>query len=233
MKTIKTLLAVSVVVTAAQAHATCYNTSGSMTAISTVGATSTPTLYVHANSTGYNTTPTVFPTFAGSVCIDTSASPATVTGIYADEQQYTTSVKVLGGLVTAYINQPHAVYNFGGGTTYWTALSGGVAGEGTFKLGQTLTLSGGNSQTSDAYLGFDYTDGATDGSCTGSSLICNAQRDYFLANPDLERFYMTVTITWDAVLGKFRLTGTAVGADVGNSTTGNTWYSWSFTGVEQ
>lgn len=234
MKLIQSLLAVSVVAVAGQASATCYTLSGSLTAISTVGATATPNLYIHAGSTSYSTSASVYPTFTGSICIDTSASPATVTGIYADFVQYSTSVRVLS-VVTAVVNQPNLVYSFNGGTTGWAPNSPGSA-EGTFTLGQALTMTGGNGQTSDATLLFDTGNGATAGTCTGSSLICTGQSTWFLAYPDLERFFMTVTITYDAGLGKYRISGTAVGADTGGSVTGgntgNTWYSHSFTGVE-
>jgi len=234
MKLIQSLLAVSVVAVAGQAQATCYSTTGSLTAISTVGATSTPSLYVHAGTTSYSTSASVYPTFTGNICIDTSVSPATVTGVYADFVQYSTSVRVLG-FITAVVNQPNLVYSFNGGTTAWAPNSPGSA-EGTLTLGQALTMTGGNGQTSDATLLFDTSNGATAGSCSGSSIICNGQSTWFLAYPDMERFFMTVTITYNAVLGKYTISGTAVGADTGGSvtggTTGNTWYSHSFTGTE-
>jgi len=231
MKLFKTLLAVSVVAAAGHASATCYNTTGSLNAISTVGATVTPSLYVHAGSTSYSTSAAVWPTFTGSVCIDTSSSPATVTGTFANFAQYSTSIKA-GIAGTAVANQPNLVYAFfssGGGTTTWTPTSGS---QGTFTLGQTLTMTGGNSQTSDASL--QNTGSA--GTCTGSSLICNGQSTWFLGQPNLEKFYMNVSITLDAMTGKYRISGTAIGADTGGSVlggkTGDTWYSWSISGVE-
>jgi hypothetical protein len=231
MKIIKSLLAVSVLA-AGPAYAACYNVTGSMTGISTVGASSTPSLYVHAGSTSYSTSPSIFPSFSSStLCINTSTSPATITGIFSNFVQYSTSVRVLGGLVTAVVNQPHLVYSFNGGTTAWAPTSPGSV-DGTLTLGQVLTMTGGNSQTSDASLLFDTANGATAGSCTGSSLICNGQATWFLAFPNLELFYLTLTVAPTAST----ISGTAVGADTGGAVTGgntgNTWYSYSFTGTK-
>ena len=233
MKLFKSLLAVSVVAMAGHASATCYNTTGSLTAIRTVGATVTPSLYVHAGATSYSTSAAVWPTFTGSVCIDTSSSPATVSGTFADLVQYSTSINAgIGG--TAVANQPHLIYTFfssGGGTTSWTPVSSGSS-EGTFTLGQTLTMTGGNSQASNASL----QNTGTAGTCSGSSLICTGQSTWFLGHPNLEKFYMNVSITLDAATGKYRLSGTAVGADTGGAVpggnTGDTWYSWTLSGTQ-
>ena len=233
MNLIKSLLAVSIL-TASQAQATCYNTTGSMTGISMVGAILTPSLYVHAGSAGYSTLPSIFPSFAGAICIDTSVNPATVIGIYADFAQYSVSIKNI--LHPAVVNQSHQVYSFNGGTTTWTqAPSPALVGEGTFTLGQAMTMTGGNSQTSDATLLFDTANGAYPGNCSSSccTAACSDQNNWFLPYPDLERFYMTVTITYDPALGKFKLSGTSVGSDVGGAMTGNLWYSYNFTGLEQ
>lgn len=230
MKIINSLIAASVLV-AGHAYATCYNVAGSLTGISTVGATATPALYVHAGSTSYSTSTSVFPTFSSStLCIDTTSSPATISGIFGDFVQYSTSVSVFSGLITAVVNQPHVVYSFNGGTVAWTPTSSGSV-DGTLTLGQPLTMTGGNSQTSDASLLFDTANGATAGGCTGSSIICSGQSTWFLAYPNMELFYLTLTVA----PGGATISGSAVGADVGGSvpggTTGNTWYSYSFTGT--
>lgn len=234
MKIIQSLLAVSVLA-ASQAYAapTCYNVTGAMTGISTVGATTTPNLYVHAGSSTYSTSPSIFPSFASAtLCIDTTTTPATITGIFGDFVQYSTSVQVGS---TAVIDQPNVVYSFNGGTTAWTPSSPGAI-DGTLTLGQVLTMTGGNSQTSDASLLFDTANGATAGTCNppGFNLICLGQTTWFLPYPNMELFYLTLTV---APTGS-TISGSAVGADTGGAIlsgiaqTGNTWYSFTFTGTK-
>jgi hypothetical protein len=238
MKIIKPLLAVSVLAAAGQSFGACYDVSGAMTGISTVGASFTPALYVHAGSTGYNDDPTVFPTFASTTfCIDTTTTPATITGIFGDFVQYTTSIDVLSTILGA-VDQPNLVYSFNGGTVTWTPVSVGSP-DGTLTLGQAMTMTGGNSQTSDASLLFDTANGATAGTCWDNTtppppgVICGGQATHFLAKPDLEKFYLTLTISSSGA----SISGTAIGADVGGSVplgqTGDTWYSWSFSGTRQ
>lgn len=230
MKTTKKLLALSILA-ASQLHATpaTYSVTGSLDGVNTMKATVDPKLYVHTGSTTYSTTGVSWPSFTGSWVIDTSV--ASITGTFADFVQYSTSVNagILGG--TAVVNQPDLVYLFQNGTVVYTPDLTLVTG-GTLTVGQTMVYSNTdstalNNQTSDGTLEFN----GTAGNCYGSSTICSGQSTWFLAYPDVERFYLTLTFSAD--MSSF--TGTAVGADVGGSlplgTTGNTWYSWSFTGT--
>jgi len=225
MKITKTLLAASILTAiASQSHATVYNVTGTLGGINTVGATSDPSLYVHTGSTAYSTSTPTWPTFTGTWDIATSGNTGSIAGIFADLVQYSTSVKAL--IVTAVVNQPHLVYSFNGGSVSYNADTR------TFTLGQAMTFSNSDSgfpssQTSDATLKFDTANGAVAGACSGSSLVCDSQQSQFLQKPDLERFYMTLTFSPD--FNTF--SGTAVGADVGNGTTGNSWYTWSFNGT--
>ena len=228
MKIMKSLIAVSILA-AVQANAAVYNVTGSQAGANTKGATVDPSLFVHAGSTSYSTSASNFPTFSGSWDINTAGSSGSVTGIFGNFVQYSTSVSAGFGL-TAVINQPHVVYSFSGGTVSYNA------GTRTFTLGQPLVYSNSdaainNDATSDAKLTLDVAHGAAAGVCSGASVICNNQATYFINKPDLERFYMTLTFSPD--FSSF--TGTAVGADVGGGSggtaTGNTWYSYNFTGT--
>lgn len=230
MKIMKSLLAVSILAAAAQSHATVYNVTGTLDGVNTVGATSDPKLYVHAGSTAYSTTGNQWPSFAGQWDISIAGASGSISGIFSDFVQYATSVNagILGG--TASINQPNLVYSFNGGTVTYNSVTR------TFTLGQTMTWSAtdnqiNNNQSSDATLKFDVANGAVPGVCSGSSTICSGQTTHFLSKPDMERFYLTLTFSPDFQT----FTGTAVGADVGGSlpigVTGNTWYTYSFSGV--
>jgi hypothetical protein len=224
---IKSLLAVSILAAAAQSHAATYDVTGSLAAINTIGATSTPTLWIHPGSTTYSTAATTWPTFTGTWSVDPAAGA--ISGIFSDFEQYSTSIRALGTL-TAVVDQPHLVYSFNGGTvTYDEATR-------TLTLGQTLVQNGpstSNTQTSDATLLFDTANGSIPGVCSNNATICAGQAQQFLAKPDMERFYLTLTFSSD--FSSF--TGSAVGADVGGAivgypgTTGNTWYKWDFAGT--
>jgi len=232
----KSILAISILAAASQSHATLYNVTGSFDGINTIGATSDPKLYVHTGTTAYSTTANTFPTFSGQWDVNT-ASPS-VTGTFADFAQYSTSVYVSLLFASAVVNQPHLVYSFNNGTASYDAATR------TFTLGQPLTFyasgdtpstaPGMNAQSSDAALTFDTGKGAQAGVCTGNSTVCTGQTDIFLATPNLEMFYMTLTFSADFQT----FTGTAVGADVGGAlasgvgVTGNTWYSYSFNGQQ-
>lgn len=227
---IKTLLAVSILAAASQSHATVYDVTGSLAGINTIGATSAPTLYIHPGTTAYSTTGTTWPTFTGTWDLTTSGSSGSISGIFSDFVQYSTSIRVLNGLLTAVVNQPHLVYSFNGGTVSYNAATR------TFTLGQAMTFNGpstNNNQTSNASLKFDTANGAVAGTCSNNVTICTGQQEQFLAKPDLERFYLSLTFSEDFST----FTGTAVGADVGGAitggNTGNTWYSWTFNGVAQ
>jgi len=43
---------------------------------------------------------------------------------------------------------------------------------------------------------------------------------------------MALTITWDAAQAKFKLSGSAMGADIGDASSGNWWYGYSFSGTK-
>jgi hypothetical protein len=43
---------------------------------------------------------------------------------------------------------------------------------------------------------------------------------------------MTLTISWDAAQAKFKLSGSAVGVDIGGGSSGNWWYGYNFSGTE-
>jgi hypothetical protein len=227
MKIIKSVLVIAAL-GAAQAQGAVYNVTGSLAGVNTVGATSDPTLWVHAGTTAYSTAASNWPAFAGTWNINTSGSSGTVTGQFGDFEQYSTSIKAL--FLTAVVNQPNLVYSFNGGTVNYNA------GTRTLTLGQALPFpatDGGanNNAASDASLLLDTANGALAGVCTGASLICDGQAAQFIAKPNLERFYMTLTFSSDFS----GFVGTAVGADVGGNIpagkTGNTWYKYNFSGT--
>lgn len=231
MKITKALLAVSVLAAAvSQAQAASYTVTGSLNGVNTVGASFDPTLRVHAGTTAYSTAASNWPTFSGAWDILTSGSGGSISGIFGDFEQYSTSVSVtLAG--TAVINQPNLVYSFNGGTVAYNA------GTRTLTLGQTLVYSNTdsgitNGAASNATLKFDTANGAIAGSCLpASSVICTNQVTHFLGKPDLEKFYLSLTFSEDFST----FSGFAVGADVGGGSgltaTGNTWYSYSFNGA--
>jgi hypothetical protein len=237
MKITKTLMAVSILAAAANVHAATYNVTGQLLGVNTMEATSDPTLYVHTGTTAYSTAASTWPTFTGVWNLNTSGNTGTVSGIFADFVQYSTSINV-GIFGTAVVNQPHLVYSFQNGTVAYDAASR------TLTVGQAMTYSdlpdknNGpaiavlNAQTSDGTLLFDRAHGALDGVCTvATGTVCSGQALQFIPKPDLERFYMTLTFSSD--FSSF--TGTAVGADVGGTLpagkTGNTWVNWSFSGT--
>jgi len=228
MKIIQSLCAVSILATGhAHALTECYSISGSMTAITRIApATYPPTYYVHAGSTGYSTSPSVFPSFSSpSWCIDTSMSSPTLSGIFGDFVPYSISFNILGGLGTAVVNQRHMVFAFSGGSTSWAFAGPGI----TLTLGQPLSLAGTISQTSDAILDFDA-DYASAGTCQSSFGLCSEQDEAFIAYPDLESFYLTLTISPDGNT----LSGSAVALDHNEvtNTLGHIGYSFSFTGTK-
>jgi len=201
-----------------------------MTSMRTVGATASPLLYVHPGIASYNTTASSWPAFSGVWTIDRST--LSVTGTFADFEQFSTSIN-LGLFGSAVVNQPHLVYLFNLGTVVYTP-DPTLATGGTLTVGDAMTCPGSdsvaqNSQTSSGALQFDSSNGASS-TCAGSATICNAHNIHFLGRPDLERFYLTLTLSADFS----HFSGTAVGADIGGAmplgTTGNTWYCYSFTG---
>jgi len=230
MKIRKTLLALSVLTAAAQSHAMVYRVTGSLDAVNTVGAAVNPTLYVHSGSSSYSSSSSIWPTFAGVWDIATSGNSGSISGIFADFVQYSTSFSLVSGMLTAVINQPNLVYSFNGGTVTYDAATR------TFRLGQPLIYSNTdaavpNNQTSDGALKFDTAAGAIPAVCSGQAIICSQQRAQFLDKPDLERFYLTLTFSPDFST----FSGTAIGGDVGGpvpgGNTGNMWYAWSFNGA--
>jgi len=226
MKTIKSILAFSLLGTSLQTQAAIYHVVGKLDGINTVNATVNPQLYLHSGSTVYDATGTQWPTFAGTWDV----SSANLSGVFADFAQFSTSINAgaLGG--TAVVYQPNLVYSFNGGTVAYDAATR------TLTLGQPMIWSDidagfPSGQTSDASLKFGSSEGAVPGSCSGSQLICEGQQTHFLDKPNLERFYLT--LTFNANFTGF--TGTAVGVDIGGPTaagaTGNTWYHYSFSAV--
>src|SRR5262245_43395145 len=97
MKLTKTLIAMSIF-TELNAHAAIYNVTGSQGGANTKGAAVDPSLFIHAGSTAYSTSASVWPTFAGAWDINTAGSSGTITGIFGDFVQYSTSVNAgIGG----------------------------------------------------------------------------------------------------------------------------------------
>jgi len=226
MKMAKSLLAISVFV-ALQAHASTYNVTGNMTGSKVIGATSIPTLtYKHGPSNVAG-----MPTFGGIWDINTGVN-SIVGGI--DFEQFTVGVSAIGGALTANITQSNSVYNIGGGTVSYNAATH------VLTVGQVLTYSSA-SGTSNGSLNWNTVanpaigaTAAVNGTCSGSSLICNGQTAQFLSKPNKEQFYLT--LTFDGVGDIFsHFTGSAVGVDIGGATggsqTGNQWESYTFQGT--
>lgn len=236
MKTMKSLLAVAAL--AGQAYAADYAVTGSMNGANNMGSP-VQGPWIHAGSTGVKTTSSVWPNFSGVWSINglpTPSVPSTpsLSGVFGDFEQFFMTM----GYILAFIgiNQPHLVYSFNGGTISYTPgpldASGNYTG-GTLTLGQPMVYSGTdnalfNAQTSDATLLFDSANGAQLGACWPGPTypLCANPSTQFLGQPDMERFYLTLTFTADFQA----FVGTAVAADIGDSSTGNYWYSYSFYG---
>src|SRR5690606_17818581 len=139
----------------------------------------------------------------------------------------------------AVVNQPDAVYDFNNGTVTWTPSAPGSA-DGVLTLGQVLVMpndatetAADNLQTSNASLTFN----GTAGTCTRNNALSQSIRDgqtqWFLGFANLEKFSMPVTISGGGTANS----GTAVGSDTGgtlagsSNRTGDTWYSYSFSGT--
>lgn len=240
MKTIKTLFAVSALAAGVEAHAatqTVLSMNGTMNGMNVLGATADPTLTVNPTA----------PTFSqlGNFVLTTTGtfgqSDFAYTGIQGtwDFDPYTTAINAgIGGKAT--VTQSNSVYDIGGagnGTVTWNAATR------TLTLGQQLNYTAStdstlgtaavatyNSQASDGVAKWNTTSGVA-GACTPSGTVCNGQTSIFLANPNIERFYLTLTFAEDFV----NFTGTAVGIDVGGSLplgkTGNQFTTYSFTGA--
>lgn len=226
MTIIKKSLIAAAVTFAVQANAAQYSVTGNLTATKVVGATATPSLTLTPGQ----------PAFSGLWDINT-ATGTVVGGL--DFVAYSVGIKVLGGAISGTVNQPNAVYTISGGAgnAVYNAASQ------TLTVGQVLNY-GAASGTSTAQLLWNATanpalelSAGIGGTCSGNSLICTNQRDIFLANPNLERFYLSLTFdgltNGDGVNIFSHFTGTAVSVDVGNGTTGNSWTSYTFTGVQE
>lgn len=226
------LLAASFLVSTPSAYAAYYNVTGAITGIDTVGATSDPGLTMVPGNPPFgdaaNANPLAVGNHASVWKIDTAKK--TVTGIL-DYPSWKTDVAVnapVVGWMYATITQPNAIYRFGAGTVAYDAATRALT------LGQAITFGGNKDQGSDARLLWNSSPAvptAAGGSCTGNSTVCGGQNQYFLANPDQERFYMKLTFSAD---GK-SFTGEGVGIDVGGSlsigVTGNTFQSYTFSGT--
>lgn len=228
MRIIRRALIAVAVGLAVQANAAQYNVTGNLDATKVVGATATPSLTLNPAS----------PAFSGIWDIDTATG--TLLGGF-DFDPYTVDIKVSVFItLTGQVTQSNAVYRFDGGA----GNASYNAATHTLTMGQELnyTSASGNSPVKllwngSADPGHGLTAG-TAGVCTGSSTICNGQDQIFLANPDLERFYLSLTFDGltqgDGINIFSHFTGTAVSVDVGGSVslgnTGNSWTRYTFTG---
>jgi hypothetical protein len=230
MKIISALAAILVAAILPAHAASTYHVTGALQGVNTKGATVDPDLYIHSGATAYSTAASAWPAFTGEWQIEHTDHGAAISGVFGAFAQYSTAVNAgfLGG--KAVTDQPHLVYSFAGGSVSYDAATR------TLTLGQPLVFSErdsalDNAAASDATLHFDASAGAKPAVCSGSKTICSGQAEWFMNKPDLEKFYLQLTFSPD-----FRsFTGSAVGVDVGGSLalgkTGDTWYSYRFSGA--
>jgi hypothetical protein len=223
MTIIKKSLIAAAVLFAVQAQAAQYNVTGNLTATKVIGAQSTPTLTLTPGQ----------PAFTSTWDINT-ATNTLIGGL--DFNSYSVGIRALGGLISGTVNQSNAVYQIGGGA----GNASYNAATRTLTVGQVMTYSNASGSSSTSLLWNTVANpdlglsAAVSGTCSGNNLICDNQRNIFLANPNLERFYLSLTFdgiaNGDGVNIFSHFTGTAVSVDVGNGTTGNSWTSYTFRG---
>ncbi len=221
MKMLKTALAVSTLAATAQADAGVLqvtNLVGQMDGMNVVGATADPTLTVSPTNPTFSQLGNFELTYTGNNIGDADFAFTGIKGTWEFVSYQTAIDAGIGGKATTVATR--SIYDIGtAGTVTWDAATK------TLTLGQmlkytdakdsamggrtgTLTQSFVN-QNSDAVA--KWNSSGVGASCTPpTGTVCQGQRDFFLAKPDLEKFYLTLTFSAPG-----KVTGSAIGIDVG------------------